>query len=118
MAPPNNVMKTYLGASGLTLALASALCPFPVGVVLSYFALLVAFSGAMVGDETFAIATTLWTALNVFVLSPLTLASLAAVADDSGANDPLGFWISIGLVLSLPILPLIFNGFRSFIHDE
>ena len=91
--------------SGIAALVVSIICifiPLPMWLYVSWGALLLASIGALYGDKTFAISTTILVIVNTALLSPITLAFLCS---DNG-----GFLRFIHITaIVVPIAVIILN---------
>jgi hypothetical protein len=94
-------MKTGFGIAGLIVAILAIIVPAPINVILTLIAILLVCISAFAGDRPFAIITVILAAVNLFILSPLTLASIAA-------GGPVSLLLAV-TVLALPILAIMLN---------
>ena len=96
-------MAKGFGIAALVFALLAIF--FPIGIVLSGIAMLLASIAALAGDRTFTIASLAIAIVNTFALSPSTWIMLQG--GDPGAQAAMTTAILVGI--GLPIVAMILN---------
>lgn len=95
-------MKQGFGIAGLIIAFLAIFAPYGVNIAAVVIAMLLVCIAALAGDRAWAIATSLLSAANLFLFSPLTLAALGVGG---------GSWVIIIAlcILALPIVAIALN---------
>jgi len=97
-------MGKGIGIAALVIVIVSFVVPF-IGNFVAYFALVIASIAALMGEKTFAIATTVIAFAKMFFMSPLLMASMYLPFSDSSA--PLGAYSALILTVFFVALPIV-----------
>jgi len=104
-------MKTVLGIAALALAMIAIVVPHN-GLYLSGAALLLGGLAALAGEKSFAAATPVVIAVNLFFLSPYTLEMI------NKSRDVLMLWVLVVVFLAIPFIAMALSSSGAFDFSE
>ncbi len=104
-------MRTFFGVAALALAMIAIVVPHN-GLHLSLAALALGAVAALAGAKSFAAATPVVAAVNLFFLSPSTLEAI------NRSTDVLMMWVLVVVALALPFIAIALNSSGAFDFSE
>ncbi len=96
-------MSQGLGIVGFIIVIFSIIIPL-AGPYISFLALVIVALGALFGERTYAIATPIIAAANLFLFSPTWLITLSQSEEPDGSNPAMFFTI---VFLALPFVGIV-----------